>query len=344
MSNKEHPIYFKLGESNIRISVNDGIEIVSKEGVKVLRKHISTNSIFVNASRKSVAIAIKKLPFIGFLMAVIFAFIRVVKQPYSTKVWCIAVAELCSGASSIYSGVGIYLSLAIDAAITLIDISDSLISYDNHVRPNENASLEAASKNIAKMSLKEVVRIASREAVRFATGHAVKSATNTTFSMISKKVPFYGLFFGMTLAANRLVQNRKSIISWTLAILEVLSGLISLIPLIGTFISFCIDACITIIDISMAFIQNKRMKKEKLKVDQPECEEIKIEAPQNGILLLMLSLLKSLVFYAFISVFFFNFILFTMYAVYGNKESCFFNCCNYICNFMCNLTGNLFCN
>ena len=341
MSNKGHPFFFEFGESNIRISVKDGIEIVTKEGVKVLRKHISTNAIFVNASRKSVLIAVKKLPFIGFLMAVIFAFIRVVKKPYSTKVWCIAIAELCSGASSIYSGIGIYLSLAIDAAITLIDISDSFISYDNHVRAIENASLEAASKNIAKMSLKEFVRIASRETVRFATGHAVKSATNTTISMMSKKVPFYGLFFGITLAANRVVHNSKSIIAWTLAVLEVISGLISLIPLIGTLISFCIDACITIIDISIAFIQNRSI--EKLKEDQPKWEEIKIEAPRHGLLLFILSLLKSLIFYVLISVFFLNFILFTMYAVYGNKESCFFNCCNYICNFMCNLTGNLFC-
>jgi hypothetical protein len=61
----------------------------------------------------------------------------------------------------------------------------------------------------------------------------LKSAANKTMATIAKKVPFYGIIFGVVFAVNRIARNRKSPKVWILSSLEIASGIISIIPYIG---------------------------------------------------------------------------------------------------------------
>ena len=122
----------------------------------------------------------------------------------------------------------------IDMVILFIDIFDTILTDENDSTEPGN-SMEVATINIAKMSLKEMFRIVSKEALRYGTGIIMKSAANKTMEMITKKIPFYGVIFGIFFAGNRISNNYRSVRAWILALMEVLSGVISIVPYIGLF-------------------------------------------------------------------------------------------------------------
>ncbi len=99
----EAPYTFHVGQSDIRVSLLDGIEIISKVGPNDFTKHFTTQNIVRNAMRRSFTITVKRIPFIGFLFCMILVFIRLVKSPLSSKNWCIAIMEMASGAISLLS-------------------------------------------------------------------------------------------------------------------------------------------------------------------------------------------------------------------------------------------------
>lgn len=267
----------------------------------------------------------------------ILVFIRLVKSPLSKKNWCIALIEMASGAIALFSRNGWIIALVIDFTIIGIDSFDSMLYTNDDAgnHSNGNHAIEVASRNIAKISVKEVFRIIVKESLKMSTEVLLKSAANKTISIIAKKVPFYGLIFGIVFAVNRIAQgNRQSVKVWILAASEIASGLISVIPYIGTILSFLIDMLITLVDISDSFIEKKKQKKESDPSKKPT-------TTTPGLFILWL--FKSLLFYILLMSGFFIFIIFSFYVMYGDFETCFLGCCNLFCNLGCNFTGNIFC-
>lgn len=117
-------------------------------------------------------------------------------------------------------------------AILFIDIFDSILSDENDLNGSDS-SVKIATINIAKISLKEMFRVVSKEALSYGTGLILKSAANQTMRMISKKIPLYGVIFGVFFAGNRISNNHRSVRTWILALMEICSGVTSIIPYIG---------------------------------------------------------------------------------------------------------------
>ena len=134
----------------------------------------------------------------------------------------------------VYLDSGWIISLIIDLTVIFMEAFDSMVTNESNLY-EENTSIEIASKNIAKISLKEVVRVIIKEGLRMGTEVFLKSVANKTLATLAKKLPLYGLVFGVVFAINRIAQNRKSIKSWVLACFEIISGSISIIPYIGKF-------------------------------------------------------------------------------------------------------------
>ena len=97
------PFSFHFGESDVKVSIQQGIEVISKVGPNDFTKQFTTQNIVRNAMRRSFTLTIKRIPFIGFVFSMILAFIRLVKSPLSAKNWCIAIMEMASGAIAILS-------------------------------------------------------------------------------------------------------------------------------------------------------------------------------------------------------------------------------------------------
>lgn len=100
MSNE---INFELGEHEIKISLNKGVVIKSKQ-YSNKSKNFTREKISQNATRKTLAITMKRLPYLGLLVSIVLVFSRIFQNPFSTKNWCIAFMELASGAAQIFSG------------------------------------------------------------------------------------------------------------------------------------------------------------------------------------------------------------------------------------------------
>lgn len=274
--------------------------------------------------------------------------------------------EMASGAISIFAYTNWIVPLLLDLTIIVIDGFDVVFEGESS-RFNEADSIEVASRNIAKISLKEVFRIVAKEALRMGTEVVFKSAANKTMTLIAKKVPFYGIIFGVVFAINRVAQNRRSIKNWILASFEVASGIVSVIPYIGTSVSFLIDMVITVVDVTNSIIENRKLKKqEKRKLSETDISTNQldtIDADKNclccdfccccdcccscqsclRITFFILSLFKSLLFYILLMFCFFTFIIFSIFIIFGNFNTCFLGCCGFLCNLGCNLTGNIFC-
>ena len=95
-------ITFEFGEHKINFSLSKGINVISTDQTNK-SKNFTREKLAQNATRKTLAITMKRVPYLGFFVSIVLVFTRIFNSPFSTKNWCIAFMELASGAAQIFS-------------------------------------------------------------------------------------------------------------------------------------------------------------------------------------------------------------------------------------------------
>ena len=211
------------------------------------------------ASKKAIAIT-----------AVVIIIIALLAQSILTKISAVLTAFLKIGIKAIVKlaveGVKLAIGL-VKPVVTVFKVAVKAVEKAM-VKAAEKAAVKAAEKAAAKAAEKAAVKVAEKAAVKAAEKAAVKAAEKAaakaaekaavkiaekaavkTTGNIAKKIPFVGLAVGIGFGAWRIIENPTSFSTYVKAGLEVVSGVVSIVPGGGTLASATIDIGLAVDDV-----------------------------------------------------------------------------------------------